>query len=166
MTGSLLLISFGVDSPFCTAFRERGRSCLPAVWVAAQLANKALELSNVVGGRAGCPHRASSSRRPRAFGTNPNDVYAQTRGNGLDHTYKNDSRDSGLDGVFYVQELDAVLNTMTPTKENADRASGDHPVGDITTYPPFKIVLPAMVAVWLVFFVVALVYAAPMVTIT
>jgi hypothetical protein len=55
---------------------------------------------------------------------------------------------------------------MAPEKEEVRGASNDHPEEDDTIYPPLKIVLPAMVAVWLVFFVVALVRTTPMATIT
>jgi hypothetical protein len=59
-----------------------------------------------------------------------------------------------------------IYSTMAPTKDKKDGARVDHPEEDDTIYPPFKIVLPAMVAVWLVFFVVALVNSTPTVTST
>jgi hypothetical protein len=43
------------------------------------------------------------------------------------------------------------------TKSEKDREQDVQPTNDETSYPPFKIVLPAMAAIWLAFFVVALV---------
>jgi hypothetical protein len=46
------------------------------------------------------------------------------------------------------------------TKDEQDNAIQGNSGGDDTEHPPFKILLPAMAAIWLAFFVVALVGAS------
>ena len=48
-------------------------------------------------------------------------------------------------------------NPFTMTMHETSSQLDEHVEDDDTNYPPFKIVLPAMAAVWLAFFVVALV---------
>jgi hypothetical protein len=52
------------------------------------------------------------------------------------------------------------LTQYTMPKFETKNQSGEHFAHDDKTYPPFKIVLPAMAAIWLAFFVVALVRTA------
>jgi hypothetical protein len=46
---------------------------------------------------------------------------------------------------------------MATTKAESNSTREKYSENDDAVYPPFKIVLPAMVTAWLVFFVVALV---------
>jgi hypothetical protein len=52
------------------------------------------------------------------------------------------------------------LTQYTMPKSETENQPGEHFAYDDKTYPPFKIVLPAMAAIWLAFFVVALVSTA------